>query len=173
MATLRTRLDNMKIGATSTDGNLRAELSGRTHVELRFREDSYHDYRDGELARHLTELAHRLTAGCRDGQRMIMERDSGRPVDDGPHWNARIRRLREAKLRLGAGGDSPGGRVRIRTLGLHEWAVRIAPGTVRELDQAQFQSHVSTAIALLWLDYRRNLAGLRRRFRELEGGLAG
>lgn len=58
---------------------------------------------------------------------------------------------------LRARGESADGRVQVETRGMREWTVRIQPGTLRTLDEAEFAAAVREAAAGLIVDQREQI----------------
>ena len=162
-------MSTVSVSAVSHDREFRGTLTARGDVELEFRRLAYENYDDGELAAQLAELAERLTAGCREGQKRAAIA-AGLEVEEEAHWHAAERRFREERDRLPVSATSPAGDITLSCEGLRNWRVRLKPGATRRLSEAEFAAQVRYAALAMWMQHRREVALLRHRYREVLPG---
>lgn len=158
-------MSTITVKAYAPDREVRGTLAARGQVTLEFKPQAYERYNETVLANRLTELAERLTAGCREGRRQAAL-SKGLTVETEPHWDAGVRRFREVRDRMPVEWTSPTGAVTLSCRGLRDWHVALKSGALDKLSEAEFCNEVRLAAAGVWWRYQRKLALLRKKRRE-------
>ncbi|MEV0649201.1 hypothetical protein AB0I28_28495 [Phytomonospora sp. NPDC050363] len=141
-------LDRMTVRVTSPDKRVRAELRRRAVTVSFASPDAYGAYRDATaLAGQVAATITSAVAAADRARRQLVAQHTGLRIDDEPHWDPGRRRLRERRDRIEVQGESPGGVVRITTVGLREWRVHVVAGTLQRLNSARFCAELNGAIA--------------------------
>ena len=148
MPDLATLLARMTVRVTSPDGRVRAELRGRKVAVSFASAEAYASYRDATvLAAQVSTALTSAYAAAERGRRRLVAEYTSLHVEDGPHWDPSRRRLHEERDALRASGESARGRVRVTTVGLRDWTVAVAPGTLQRMDAARFLAELAAALA--------------------------
>jgi hypothetical protein len=143
---LADRLDSMQVTSTSPDGQIAGVLRNRTEVFIAFRPGSYGRYSESVLADQLGALARLLWAGrTREYYAALSEAFGETITGESPAISERDRYYRAAREELVAEGLSSDGLVYVGVQGMRTWAVRVAEGTIRELDEHEFATRVYEA----------------------------
>ena len=146
MGMLADRLNTMEVSAVSPDGNISGRLRNRSEVVLAFRPGSYGRYSEYGLADQLGGLARLLWAGRTREYYVALSEAFGETIShETPAVSERDRVYRAARDELIAEGKSADGSVYVGVQGMRAWVVRIADGTIRELDEDEFGMRVYEA----------------------------
>jgi hypothetical protein len=160
--TIADRLDAMVVRVTGPGARFTAELRDRTEVTVRFQPGNYEEYDEELLERHLTAVAKLLWAGrMREYYAAKSEAFGMSITHESPPLTARDQDYDAERDRMVAEGRSADGLVSISVRGMQAWTVRIAPGTLRLLDEHQFADRVRAAAAALIHDQFAGIARLK------------
>lgn len=163
MGELRDGIDAIRVRASSSDGAVSAELSGRTRVTLSVEPGWYRRCTERDLERRLAALAERLWAARTREYWRVLSRNADQPITGEPRpIGTRAVAYRAARDALVARGRSADGRVSVAVEGMRRWTVHVQPGTVRALDEAGFAAAAGAAAADLIRDQYRKIAVLKR-----------
>ncbi|CAM3280737.1 hypothetical protein [Stackebrandtia soli] len=134
------RLDDLTIRALSPDGRIRAVLRGRGQAVVSFADpEDFYDYNDADrVCDQVSELLDRVYDGLKRGRAELVAKHTRLEPNTGPHWDVRVRRMREELDGLTVDGEAQGDAVRVRTVGLRSWRVRIRPGMYENMTAEQF-----------------------------------
>ncbi|GIF12392.1 hypothetical protein [Actinoplanes teichomyceticus] len=156
---LRESLDRMRVHASVAGGAITGELHDADQVELTFTPGYYDRVAEPVLIDHLVALARVMHAEyVRQYLRAVSEA-SGRTITKEPAGDGRRdRAYAEQRQELIAEGRSADGRITVTVRGMRSWWVRIAPGTLRVLDERQFAARFGEAAHALIRD---QFAGIR------------
>ncbi|GAA0708575.1 hypothetical protein Drose_13130 [Dactylosporangium roseum] len=146
MGALADRLDRMRMTVHAPGGKAWATLIGSRDVTLSFLSGYYGRVDERELAWTLTAVARLLwVERTRALRAAVQEVLAPARSPERPPRTAREVAFDKARDELVAEGYSPGRRVVVTTLGLRSWQVRVAPGTIRALDEQEFCAAVRVA----------------------------
>ncbi|HZE41864.1 MAG TPA: hypothetical protein VE172_23950 [Stackebrandtia sp.] len=150
MSDIGDMINDMTVRAQSPDKRIRAMLRGRGLPTVSFASpDGYAQYRDVEsLASQVSTAIERVMAGVDQGRRALIREKTHLSTAEGPHWDASRRRMHEELRDLKSWGESVKGVVRVETVGLRAWRVRIRPGSLERLKAGEFLREVNSAIAV-------------------------
>lgn|GEM_PF-4246281 len=170
MSELRARLNELKVRALSPDGKVRALAKGRSQPIVSFAErDDYAKYRDAaSLADEVSGALERAFKGQEDGRKMIVDKFSRLERDDAEHWDAEVRRMYSELNSTSVTGHSGSDTVRVTTVGLRSWRVRIRPGTLETMTPERFCGEVNAAVRDA---HQRYLGAMRRMKSDTFGGM--
>lgn len=160
MGTLADRLDGIRTRVRVPGTEIHAELSNRTRIDVSFGDGTYEWLHEGDLQYHLATLARLLVAAWMREYRAALTDNELllRPPEE-----LRNRDYERACDELAAGGASADGRVTVSAVGLRDFAVRIVPGTLRELTEQQFRSCVREATTAFLADHMTRIQLLKIR----------
>jgi hypothetical protein len=165
MGELADRLGALVVRAASADGKITATVRGNGEkIVVAFLPGSYQQYTESDLARQLSGLATRAWARrkrAEDETIAALCPDALGPADDGIEFGRERRAYRQRLERLGAGGMSSGGRIRVASRGLVRWKFVIAAGTVRTLSEGRFLAALEAAVDDLLTRYQAMVLELR------------
>ncbi|MGH8792503.1 MAG: hypothetical protein ACRDXX_07655, partial [Stackebrandtia sp.] len=140
-------LDSLSVSALSPDGRIRARVGGLSQVTVQFRPENYRRYTTQTLEHQLGQLfadlweRHRL--GCAEAVGEVgvtFQRDPGAAAD--PRTRDYLRRRRELEVV----GASARGYVRVKTIALDDWKLRLRPETVQTLSEEEFLEELLIAL---------------------------
>ncbi|WP_067580749.1 hypothetical protein [Nocardia terpenica] len=160
MQNLAERLDNIRIRVRAPGTEIEAELSRRTDIELFFEDGAYAFADEPMLEQALTSIAELLWAGWRQQYRRAIEY-ANLIVDAVDSTDIDFFAERDKTEAAGASSDH---RITISTIGMRNFSVHIAPGTIREITESQFGGSVAEAAALLIQDYQAKVRELKQRY---------
>ncbi|GAA4919750.1 hypothetical protein LX16_4310 [Stackebrandtia albiflava] len=165
MPDFQERLNSLKVTVTSPDNQIKAHLVAGEQLTLAFRPNTYERYDEDRLSDQLAKLATLAWVGYRRGWKQAKADTRGVPVSEveEQHWDARYRRYDEDIANLVAQGSSRSGLIQLRSKGLAYWKVRIAPGTLRQLDEPAFVRETVGAFAALQRDSKMKTTVLKDR----------
>lgn len=140
-------MSRLRISVSSHDAQVKAIVTKarRVNIAIGIRPGCYKRYSDGELAVQLSSLYTTAWNGYREGVARIRQAVSGEPPAEVPHWDTRRRLFRELRDGIQVEGHACGERIRVRTVGLREWRVDIAEGTIDRLDERAFLTQLRRA----------------------------
>lgn len=137
MASIGDYLDKMVVSVTSPDRNIRARVTNAKDVEVEFAPRAFERYDEERLSHQLARLGVSAWVGYHRGRSEAYRKSlnlssdelaaAEKPSDD-PHR----RRYEEALNAIEAEGLSTRGMLRVRTRGMMQWKVDIAPGAIRQ-----------------------------------------
>lgn len=164
MGILADRLDSMRVRVAVPGGDVQALLSGRTSVTLSFADGYYARSTEQDLQHKLAALAQLLWVGRTREYNNALQEAFSNPTLNGPaRIGARDIAFAEARAQLVATGASDDGRIRLTVQGMRHWTVRVAPGTIRALEEDEFIAGVRAAAARLIQDQLDQMALLKAR----------
>ena len=147
-------LDQIVVTAHSPDGLIMARLAHRNRISLRMRPGAYQRYRVEALQSQLVQLAARIWAENRRAYFRSASATLGVTLrGDEPAQDARGARFKRAQAELSVSGQSAGGDVEARSIGLLRWQFIIRPGALDQLSEREFLTEVANAVRNLLIDY--------------------
>jgi DNA-binding protein YbaB len=154
----------MPVRARVPGGQVSGELRGQTDIALSFDGDSYYRLTEPELERQLASLCRLLTVSWSRGYWAAISEIGGQIVTgESPAQTEETRRYRAERDAMCITGTSRDGRVEVTYDGGGSgWSVRIQPGTLATLTEAQFQAAAREASQDLAQTHRETIARLRR-----------
>ena len=165
MARFMEKLNSLVVTATSPDGNIKSRLVGGENLTLAFRPGSYRDYSETVLADQLAKLGILTWTTYHRGWLKALGEVNGEKYTKKPqHWNANHRRYDEAIAEAVTQGTSPSGRIEMRAKGLAFWKVRVADGTVEELEEQHFTEEAVAAFRNVQLDMKRQMILFKEKY---------
>lgn len=143
--------------ATSPDGNIRAAVVDRAGVQVTFRPGTFGRYLDVTLADQLALVLAAAWQAFRRRGREDLRRSLRLSVHEfvrvnEPPDDPRQRRYAEQVRALECAGCSGSGSVRVRTRGMEQWDVEIAPGTTGNLGERAFVTELHEAVSAMLAD---------------------
>src|SRR5689334_2436526 len=136
---LRDALNRMRVSASVAGGAITAELFDGDHVELSFAPGHYDRVDEPALEENLMSLARLMYAEyIRQYFRAVSAAFEQTVTKDPPAIGRQDREYAERRRELVAEGESADHRITVTVRGMRSWRVRIAPGTLRTLDERQF-----------------------------------
>ncbi|WP_405164382.1 hypothetical protein OG203_04490 [Nocardia sp. NBC_01499] len=127
---------------------------------MSFGESAYAFVDDSRLERALTAIARLLWVGWqRQYRRAIEYTDLHIDADDQHDLNFFAERAE-----IEAIGESSDERITISAIGMENFSVRIEPGTVREISEAEFRASAAEAATKLIEDFLTKVAELKKRY---------
>lgn len=162
MTSLGNRLDaiHLKVRVSGTD--IEAELRNRTDVTISFGDGGYQWLAERDLEHHMASLARLLYTAWVRAYRGALS-DASRSAMDGPP-DQRERDVLAARAQLREHGASSDGRITISATDMRDITVRIVPGTLRALSEAEFVADTREAVAALLADRRAKVRELKLRY---------
>jgi hypothetical protein len=172
MASIGDYLDRMVIAVTSPDGNIRARVSNYTEVEVELDPRAFERYDEERLGHQLARLGgttwvayHR---GRSEAYKRSLELSAAELAEaEKPSEDPRRRAYEEELNNIEGEGVSTGRMVRIRTRGMTQWSVDIAPGTIRRLGRERFLAELQSAIKALLSDREMKIIVLKSQYFDL------
>jgi hypothetical protein len=166
------QLDPLKLivaTAQSPDGRIMAKVSDGDRVELRFRARTFPGYEAGELGNQLSHLATRLWAEYQRSYYRALSEAVGEDIRDSERETSpRAANFRKAQAELKIEATSPRKEVRLVTVGLMRWQVRVAPGIGRRLTEEAFLDEISRTLRALLAAYYDRVLQLRDTYFDLK-----
>ncbi|GII21758.1 hypothetical protein [Planosporangium mesophilum] len=167
MGELADRIHAMQVRASTPDGRVTTALRHRSEVTLAFAPGWYDRCDERDLERRLAALASLLwVARTREYWRTVSDVTGDDATHEEKPVSPRDVKFAEAREALVARGSSADGRVCLSVEGMRRWTVRVAPGTVRALDEHEFGSAVGQAAAELIEDQFSKIARLKYKIYE-------
>jgi hypothetical protein len=162
MADLRDRIHAIHARASSPDGAISAELRNRSQLTLSFAPGWYDRCDESDLERKLAALASLLWVDRMREYWKVRSDDAGERITGEPKpISPRAVRYRDERDALVARGRSADGRVSVSAEGMRNWTVKVAPGTVRGIDEYEFAAAAGQAAAELIQDQYQKIAALK------------
>ena len=160
MGRLADRLSGVRVRASAPGADIDAELRDRTSITMSFGESVYEFIGKEALERALAALARSLWAGWqRQYLAAIDETDLNIEANDQHDLNFFAERDT-----VQAAGTSADGRITITVTGMRNFAVRITPGTTREISEDAFSAGAAQAATRLIHDYTAKVNELKKRY---------
>ncbi|GAA2471298.1 hypothetical protein [Winogradskya humida] len=165
MGELADRIQAMRVRASTPDGSITADLTDRDRLTLHFPQGFYELCTESDLERRLTHLASLLwVARTREYWRTFSDHTGQQITGEDTPISARDIDWRTERDEIIARGYSPDGRIAVKAVGMRQWQVDIAPGTVRALDERQFTAAVAQAATELVQDQFAKIAALSNKY---------
>jgi hypothetical protein len=159
MSELSDLLDRMRVHASVAGGAITGELHDHDRVDVSFAPGFYARSTDTALEQHLVSLARLMRAEyVRQYYAAVSTAFRRTITKDPPPIGPRDMDYAERRQELVAEGRSSSGRITISVRGMQSWRIRIAPGTVRALNETQFAEQFREAATAL---IRNQFAGIR------------
>lgn len=150
METMQEHLQTMVVEAATPDETTFARLTGRRQVDVWFAPGYYAHATDARIEAKLATVARLLWVARTKEYYCYKSRSLGRTVrGEGSPGSRLEEERREARAAIHAVGESGDGLVRIEAIGLFEWTVRLAPGTVPAVAEQTLTAALSVAAARL------------------------
>ncbi|MGH8882453.1 MAG: hypothetical protein ACRD0P_34760 [Stackebrandtia sp.] len=162
MGIVADHLDSLTVRVTSPDNQITAQLANRTQVAFEFRPDCYRGYAETGLERQLAKTCRLLWVGYTRGYATVME-SVGLTFKTKPSQakTPAERRFLTERTQLIAIGATTRRLVRLRTVGLIDWEVRIVDGTVARLTEAEFLAELHEAGQALMHEFNKKMVFLK------------
>lgn len=154
---------DLHASATTTDGMVSAEISGRWDVRVMFAPGYYEVASAEELAWQLERLAPELFRERMRSYYRIRSEQEGRPVMP-PAPRPERAEYDAARAEVLAVGESHGGAIRMTALAMETWSVTVAPEARTGLDEHAFAVAAGRAASALVRSQYQQVAGLKRQF---------
>lgn len=151
--TLGDRLDAIQVRVRAPGAAIEAELRHRRQISISLDEGCYAFLREPQLERALAGLARLLYTGWVRQYRAALTDTAIDPVED-PDFVA-------GRAKIETTGRSADGRITITAVGIDDFQVRVAPGTLRELSERQFVTAVHQATNGFLADQAAKISELR------------
>ncbi|GAA4892590.1 hypothetical protein LX16_1987 [Stackebrandtia albiflava] len=163
MGTLAERAARITVKVVSPDNRIRAEMTGRgDSATVAFRPRAFGEYRKDTLEHQLAALLRLLSTGYLRGYHRLLDvHGVTRLTDPATATDPAQRGFLTAAGELTAVGAAPGRTIRIRTVGMTGWQVRISDEGFG-LPEPEFVSEFGTAGADVVREFRSRLSALRR-----------
>jgi hypothetical protein len=156
---LRDALDRMRVSASVAGGAVTAELFDNDHVDLSFVPGYYGRVDEPALEENLVSLARLMYADyLRQYFRAVSAAFEQAVTKDPPAIGWRDKEYVDRRQELVAEGGSADNRITVTVRWMCSWRVRIAPGTLRMLDERRFSTGFGEAAQALIRD---QFAGIR------------
>jgi hypothetical protein len=155
-------LDGIRVRVRAPGADVEAELRQRTGITLSFGESVYDFINESALERVLASLARLLWAGWqRQYRAAIEETDLNIDADD-----LRDSNFFADRAKVEAFGASSDKRITITAVGMENFSVQIAPGTVREVPEDRFAANAADAATKVIQDFQAKVDELKKRYYE-------
>lgn len=159
MSELSDLLDRMQVRASVAGSPVAGFLHDRDEVEISFAPGYYDRADEAPLERHLAALARVLWAEYMRQYYAALSTAFGLTVTkDPPAIGRQDKEYVALRQDLVAEGWSGDGRILVTVRGMETWNVRVTPGTLRELTEAEFVTQLREAAGAL---IRHQFAGIR------------
>lgn len=155
MPNIRDRLNAMAIQVLTPDGNVLCKLTGKNAFDLKFRSDSFYNYRAASLNRQLSAAITQLYVSYGEERRgILMEAGFSFYDPEKPHWNKRTREFNSKRDGLTYEGRSLSGSVLVTSSGWRQFNVSIDDSSLEQMETDDFVAEVKEAMADLYIDHR-------------------
>lgn len=161
MAGLAEQLDGIRVQASTSGADIRAELSNRSQVVLSFGEGVYEFISEHALEQALSRLARQL---CTGWVRQYQEAISTTHLDDQP--KGQHDDFQEEVRAVSASVESSDGRISLSTVGVQDFTATVRRGTVRSLSEGEFAARVAEVAPQLIRQYQAKVLELKTRCHE-------
>ncbi|MFD0559945.1 hypothetical protein FB566_0598 [Stackebrandtia endophytica] len=154
MSIVADRLNALTVRVQSPDRNITAQMRGRSDLSLTFAAGSYATYDEESLAAQLSRLATSLWIGLQRGTDEALKGtdvEAVRTPDDA--WDEDSRKFLKARREVVGNGRSPGNCVKVETVGMRDWRIRIRPGTLATYHETELIGELLTAVVAARNDY--------------------
>lgn len=161
-------MEQMRVRATSPDGNITGTMDGLSGGEISFAEGTYRHYTERSLEHQLSVLAKLLMVGRRRAQREALEAATGMTAsaEDPTKAEPLRRRFLERWAELNSAGMSPSACFYLSATGMRDYHVVIKDGTLRRLSEPELVDEIRGAITALLDDQARNAKALHKEIYE-------
>lgn len=165
MESVADRLKAMRVSVTSPDNQIRVTLRGQSDVSMEFRPGCYERYGERALEHQCAQVATLVWTGYRRAyEKVITDAGMSVVVEPEDQWNKGKKRYHEIRRQIEGNGTSIGGNVRVKTLALLRWQVRIADGTIARLGEKEFIQEALSAVTVAIKDYRLAASAMREKY---------
>ena len=166
MARIADDLNSVVVTVTSPDGRIEGRVESLEYTSLKFLYDSYEQYyrhRDAEVLAHQLGRGATLmgTAYQKARREVMLAHGFERYSAARPPYSARHREYLERGAELTARGSSPNDEIRVRTVALIDYEVRIASDVLRHHNEQEFMMLANSAMKDLQANYKRTHGELR------------
>jgi hypothetical protein len=152
-------LDRMRVRVSVAGDAIIGELHDNDRVDLSFAQGHYNSAAESTLEEHLVSLARVMHAEyVRQYFRAVSEAYGQTVTKEPPAIGRQDKEYAAQRRELVAEGRSVDGRITVTVRGMQSWRVRIAPGTLRALDERRFCERFGEAAHALIRD---QFAGVR------------
>ena len=160
MSGLAEQLDGIRVRASTSGGDIRAELSNRREVSISFEEGVYGFISETALEAALSRLARQLYTGwVRQYQAAISTTHLDGEPKDQHHLNFQDE-VRAVQVSV----ESSDGRISLSTVGMQDFTAKVRRGTVRELSEGEFTARVAEVAPQLIRQYQAKVLELKGRY---------
>ncbi|GAA4912413.1 hypothetical protein LX16_2400 [Stackebrandtia albiflava] len=156
-------LERSKASVVSPDSHIRVVIHKGSSMRFAFAKDAYRRYDEARLCAQLAAVLVSAFAAEERVRREALSAAVGDTVHPRAEWqlDARERQLRKHRAHIAVLGKSDDGRVRVKRTGEDGWAVRIASGTLKDLDAAEFLTRFQQALSAAVREHRIAVADAR------------
>jgi hypothetical protein len=144
------RIDAIRLDVAVPGTEIRAQLRDRDQVTLSFGRGRYDYMRERDLEHHLATLARLLYTGWIRAYRATISETMLDSFDPESQTDQEYAAARDRLTSRGASGD---GRITMTASGMREVTVKVAAGTIDELDENEFSDATREAVAALIADH--------------------
>jgi len=159
MSGLAEQLDGIRVRASTSGGDIRAELSNRREVSISFEEGVYGFISETALEAALSRLARQLYTGWVRQYRDAISTTylTPRPQEQGGLG------FQEEVRSIEVSVESADGRVSLSTVGMQDFSARVRRGTVRELGEEEFAARIAEVAPQLVRRYQARVLEMKVR----------
>jgi hypothetical protein len=162
VTSLGDRLDTIHLTVRVPGTDIEAELRNRSDVTISLGDGGYQWIAERDLEHHMASLARLLYTAWVRAYHAALPDAFLSAMNASP--DQRDRDFLAARAQLREHGTSRDGRIAISATDMHDITVRITPGTLRSLPEAQFVADTREAVAALLADRRAKVRELKLRY---------
>lgn len=155
------RLDDVRVEASSPDGQIAGILRPPAELSIAFSYNRYHRYTEADLERQLSRLVYQLWTDYRAARPSAVAEATGRPAIEDKAQDPDSRRYRAERDKATYEGMSKARNVFVRSTGLRKWRFVLREGTLAAMGEAAFTADVASAYYVLMRDFRQKQYRLR------------
>lgn len=163
---LQQRLEQATFTVRLPNEQVSGEVRGQRHVTVRLAPGHYEKVSQAKLCTELANLARLLFARGLRERAIAFKEVTGHTLSPKIRIGSRGTAYAQALRELAAEGESDDGTIRVSAVGQQNFAVAIAPGTLRRLTQQQFEANCGQAADRLLVDTEAQAARARVRIYE-------
>ncbi|GAA4910350.1 hypothetical protein LX16_2730 [Stackebrandtia albiflava] len=162
MGAVREALERLTVRCDSPDGRIQAALR-RQELSVRFRTGAYAQYGEEELAGQLSRLGTAAWSGYQRAYVRIIE-DAGMTVPDPAdrHLGQGLSEFLHARDRIEVAARSHNDLIKVHSVAMRLWRVRIRPGALAVLDESGFLAELLDVVAVVKRDFDTQVAELKQ-----------
>jgi len=156
---LADRLDRLSVEVVSPDRRIVATIRGGWDVDVDIDPRVFHGYRERALGDQLSQLGRLAYVAYQRERRKLMDDAFAMPIYDDlvDVVGTRLRDYREGVANLVSSGTSDDRVITVRSRGLAEWDVAIAPDVIARMHAQTFVADLRTAVFRVFDDHRRQV----------------